>query len=239
MPVMDDVDEPGQLTRILRYPVKSLSGEELDRVAVERRGVRGDRLWAVRDADGRLGSGKTTRRFRRMDGLLELSATYDGQVPVLSFPDGRRVRGDDPEVHEALSGHVGRPVTLGHEEAVSHFDDGPLHVVTTASLTRIGERYGGAVDPRRLRPNLVVSAAGEGFVEDGWVGSDLLVGAVRVRILAPMPRCRMVDLPQVGVPAGEGLLRAAAEVNDTCLGVLAEVVEPGDVAVGDPVRRVR
>ena len=36
--------------------------------------------------------------------------------------NGRAIRGDDSSVHEALSDHVGRPVTLGREERVSHFD---------------------------------------------------------------------------------------------------------------------
>lgn len=218
-----------------RYPVKSLVGERLEVADVVERGLRGDRLWAVRDEDGKLGSGKSSRRFRAMPGLLDLAATYDGDVPVLSFPDGRTLRGDDPAVHAALSAHVGRPVTLAREAGVSHFDDGPVHLVTTGSLRAVEQQLGEPVDPRRFRPNLVVDTGDlTGFVEDAWVGVRLLVGEVLLEVVAPMPRCVMVNLPQVGLGAAR-VLDVVAAVNDTNLGVLATVVTPGRVRVGDEV----
>src|SRR5690606_38054478 len=67
--------------------VKSVGGEARDALWLEGRGVRGDRAWAVRDAAGKLGSGKTTRRFRYLDGLLEFRSAYphagDADVPHL------------------------------------------------------------------------------------------------------------------------------------------------------------
>ena len=54
----------GTVSRLWRYPVKSMLGEECRELAVEARGVAGDRLYALRDAEGKLGSGKNTRRFR-------------------------------------------------------------------------------------------------------------------------------------------------------------------------------
>ncbi|HEU5109086.1 MAG TPA: MOSC N-terminal beta barrel domain-containing protein, partial [Micromonosporaceae bacterium] len=66
----------GVVERLWRYPVKSTGGERVDRVAVEFRGLAGDRLWAVRDAAGKFGSGKSTRRFRHMPGLLRLGSRY-------------------------------------------------------------------------------------------------------------------------------------------------------------------
>ncbi|MFD0488374.1 MOSC N-terminal beta barrel domain-containing protein [Saccharopolyspora spinosporotrichia] len=56
----------GVVERIWRYPVKSVGGELVERADVDERGLVGDRLYAVRDAEGRFGSGKNTRRFRRM-----------------------------------------------------------------------------------------------------------------------------------------------------------------------------
>ncbi len=223
---------------VRRYPVKSLVGESLDRVRFDGRGLCGDRLWSVRDLDGRLGSGKSTRRFRRMDGLLDLVAAYDGEVPVLRFPDGSVVRGDDAGIDAALSAHVGREVTLAREGEVSHFDDGPVHLVTTASIARLEELHGGPVDPRRLRANLLLHTAVEpSFVEETWMGRRLSLGAeVVLRVVAPMPRCVMVTLPQVGVDPDRHLLRTVTRHNDAILGVLAEVVRPGEVAVGDRVR---
>jgi uncharacterized protein YcbX len=228
----------GRLRSLHRYPVKSLVGEDLDAATVDARGVVGDRLWSVRDPDGKLGSGKSSRRFRKMDGLLALVARYDGEVPVIAFPDGRAVRGDDPGVHAALSAHVGRPVTLAREASVSHFDDGPIHVVTTASLRRLETAHGDRIDVRRFRPNLVLDTGDlDGFAEDEWVGRRLAIGrdlvlAVRDR----MPRCVMVTLPQHGLAEDPDLLRTTTDANDMMLGVVADVLSPGTVAVGDEAR---
>ncbi|HET7356668.1 MAG TPA: MOSC N-terminal beta barrel domain-containing protein [Nocardioidaceae bacterium] len=230
----------GHVAELRRYPVKSLVGEELTEAQVDRRGLVGDRLWSVRDQDGKFGSGKSTRRFRRMEGLLDLSAVYDGgEVPVVTFPDGDSYRGDDPAVHAVLSKYVGREVTLAREEAVSHFDEGPVHLVTTSAIAYVQRAHGRVVDPARLRPNLVVDTDAPGLLEDAWAGREVTIGEELVlRIGYRMPRCVMVNLPQRGLPADRGLLGLITEVNDGGLGVVADVVRPGRVSRGDPVRVV-
>ncbi len=226
----------GRLTSIRRYPVKSMTGEVLDSADVEHRGLAGDRLWSLRDPDGKFGSGKSSRRFRAMPGLMDLVARYDGDVPVIELPDGPVVRGDDPAVHAVMSAYVGRPVTLGREDGVSHFDDGPVHLVTTASLTTLSRHHGSSVDVRRFRPNLLVDTGNaNGFVEQDWLGRELTVGDVVLRVVQPMPRCVMVTQPQRDLPPDDGLLRRVTDVAGMDFGVLAEVVTPGRIAVGDPV----
>ena len=221
---------------LTRYPVKSVVGEALTAVNVDRRGVEGDRLWAVRDADGKLGSGKSSRRFRKMDGLLSLSASYAGATPVVAFPDGTSTRGDDPAVHERLSAHVGRAVRLAREDDVPHFDEADLHLLTTSSLARISELHGSPVDARRARANLLVdNGTDAGFDEDDWVGRTVRIGDVELRILRPMERCVMVTMPQIGLPEARGLLARIGAANETNLGLVAEVVAPGRMRVGDPV----
>ena len=225
------------VTALMRYPVKSVVGEDLTAVNVDRRGVEGDRLWAVRDADdGKLGSGKGSRRFTKMDGLLSLSASYDGPTPVVAFPDGTSARGDDPAVHELLSRHLGRAVRLAHEDDVPHFDEADLHLLTTSSLARIAELYGRPVDVRRARANLLVdNGTDAGFDEDAWLGRTVRIGDVELRILRPMERCVMVTMPQIGLPEARGLLARIGEANETNLGLVAEVVAPGRMRLGDRV----
>lgn len=227
----------GDVAELRRYPVKSLVGERLDAAVVGARGIDGDRLWAVRDLDGKLGSGKSTRRFRRMDGLLELEAFYDGGVPVVAFPDGRRLRGDYERLDAALAAHLGRPVSLAREDAVSHFDEGPVHLVTTASLAAIATAFGRDVAPQRVRPNIVVDTGDAGgFLEDAWIGRRVAVGEkVVLAVRGGMPRCLMVGLPQAALPREPRLLRAIVEANDMRLGVVCDVVRGGAVALGATV----
>ena len=61
------------------------------------------------------------------------------------------------------------------------------------------------------------------------------IGDVELRILRPMERCVMVTMPQIGLPEERGLLARIGEANETNLGLVAEVVAPGRMRVGDPV----
>jgi uncharacterized protein len=229
----------GSVIELRRYPVKSLAGETLSVAAVDERGLDGDRRWAVTDTDGKFGSSKSTRRFRKMEGLLQLTANYDRhRNAIIGFPDGRRISGDDPSVHEALSDHVGRPVQLLPEGMVSHFDEGPLHLVTTASLAALADRHGAPVSIARLRANLLVDVGtATGFVENSWTGQTLAIGpALVISIREPMSRCVMVDLAQHDLLAAPGLLDTIGRHNRACIGVVADVLHPGTTRLGDPVQ---
>lgn len=219
----------GPVVALHRYPVKSLRGEDLEALRVEARGVVGDRLYALRNPEGKFGSGKSTRRFRRMEGLLDLAAAYVDGAPVITFPDGQLVAGDDPAIHDRLTAHVGQPVTLAPESEISHFDDSPLHLITTAGLRTLGLAAG---DAPRFRPNVVIDVPGYGFVEDAWIGRELLLGDVRVRITGGAVRCVMIGMAQDDLPEQPRLLRRVADLNETCFGVYATVVTPGDIVVG-------
>jgi uncharacterized protein YcbX len=226
----------GRIAGLARYPVKSLHGESLDTVEVDGHGLRGDRTWAAYTSDGGIGSGKTTRRFRRIDGLLEHSALLDGgPAPLITVNGGAQHRCGESGTDDALSTALGRPVTLRTETDVAHHDESPVHLVTTASLRQLERMLGAAVDVRRLRPNVVLDVEGEGFVEDEWTGRELRLGDEVVLTLgAGMPRCVMVDAAQAGVPTAPQLLTTLGRVNGTCLGLQATVRSTGVVRVGDP-----
>jgi hypothetical protein len=235
IPVMMPSSRIGLVVSLWRYPVKSLRGEQLDSLTIEPRGAVGDRLFAVRDSDGKFGSGKSTRRFRRMDGLLELRAGYDGTTPVITFPGGAAYSGDDQAIHDRLSDHVGQPVSLTRESEVSHFDDSPLHLITTAGLRSLGLADH---DAQRFRPNVVIQVPGYGFVEDTWIGRELEVGDVRLRITEGAVRCVMIGMAQEDLPDRPDLLRRVGDLHDTCFGVYATVVSPGEMAIGMDARLI-
>lgn len=227
----------GEVRSLHRFPVKSMLGESPDELAVDARGAVGDRRFAVRDADGKLGSGKSSSRFRRMDGLLRCSARYDGDEPLVRLPGGLELPALDEKCADALSELVDRPVTVGVEDAVSHFDSGPVHVLTTAALRWARSLAPGSdVDHRRFRPNVVVDTAGGTAVEDDWVGRTIALGEVRLRVLDRMDRCVMITLPQAELPRDPRVLSVLTGDGVAHLGVVAEVILPGIVRVGEAVR---
>jgi uncharacterized protein len=230
----------GTIDALWRYPVKSMRGEELTQAPVDARGILGDRLYAVRDTDGKLGSGKNTRRFRRMDGLLDFRATYLSDLtPEITLPNGQVVRGDDEHVHWAIANGLGKPgVTLAKEDVISHFDEQPLHIVTSASLTWLSDLAPESdIDPRRVRPNLVIKVAETaGRPEDAWVGRELHIGThLMIVVVGRAERCAMMNEAQEELPHSSDILRAVTEANDMFFGVLAQVRNPGRIRVGDDV----
>ncbi|MCM0677654.1 MOSC domain-containing protein [Micromonospora phytophila] len=228
-----------KLIEIRRYPIKSLGGEQLETVEVEQRGLVGDRLWAVRDADGKLGSGKSTRRFRRMPGLLSLRGHSGDPVPVVELPDGRRFTADEPVAHEAVSEVLARPVTIEREASIMHHDEGPVSLISTAALRRLHDLLGEPVAPVRFRANLLVDTPGSDFVEDGWLGRDVRIGSeVVLRPRQRLTRCVMIDLAQEGAPEHGELLRTVGEHHDMTFGVWATVERPGRVTLLDTVEPV-
>lgn len=220
---------------LYRYPVKSLVGEALQRLDVAPHGVAGDRVWYVRTEDGFIGSGKATRRFRRVDRLLALSATTTGDGPLVSFPGGVAHPVGSPEADVALAAHTGRAVRFARESDVRVLDEGPVHLLTTSSLRRLADVVGDEVDARRFRANVVVASPEHGgFPENDWrtvrLGSDVVL-----RVEGPMPRCVMVTMPTRELDADPRVLRAVHAAAGGDLGVWATVVRPGRVHVGDEV----
>lgn len=121
-------------------------------------------------------------------------------------------------------------------------DFAALHLVTVQELTSLAER-GVDADVRRFRPNLVVD------LEPAPRPGDVLrIGdALTLEVVMPTPRCAIPGAAQPGLPPAPGLLRelgnnraeVAGRGRAAVFGVYADVVRPGTVTVGDPVRAPR
>jgi uncharacterized protein YcbX len=226
----------GRVVRVTRYPVKSMGGESLSIARVGRDGLVADREYAVYGADGKLASGKHSRRFRRMDPVFDLVAARRGAETVVTLGDGTEVvvghRGSDA----VLSAHFGEPVSLRRETDVMHQDAAQFSIVGSATLAELGRHEGDGrpLDPRHLRANVVVQTE-QPYAEEAWVGHDVTIGEVGLRVSEPTERCRMVGVAQVGLPARPGMLRAISDHHDLCAGVYASITSPGTVSVGDLV----
>lgn len=238
-----------------RYPVKSMQGEPIDPAGVETDGVLGDRRWGLRDR--RTGRILTARRRPE---LMGASASYDGDQPVITLPNGDTVVGPGKRTDEQLSAWLGSPVSLvpsvgGNAERAEYFADAtddtsqaiewtmpdgryvdaaPVLLLTTASLrTAAAHHPNGAWDPRRFRPNILIDLDGEGWIEDSWVGQPVQVGAVTLVPTQPCIRCTMVTRSQPGLDADVEIFRALARHHRGLFGVWSDVVTPGSLSVGD------
>ncbi len=228
----------GVVERLWRYPVKSTGGELLDTVRVDERGLAGDRLYAVRDGAGRLGSGRDTRRLRHMDGLLRLASRLGRRLdgPELLDPLGRPVADPDTFLRAFLQLE---DVALTREDADSHFDQLPVSLLTTATLDWVREAVPcTAVDERRFRPNVLLRTppGTPPFIEDSWFGHHAETDdgdGPRLALIRSSERCAMAGAPQPGLPEAPEILKALLQAHDGRLDALAEVSRPGRLTVGD------
>ena len=227
----------GRVKALYRFPVKSTAGQSLERASVTVEGLASDRRWAAYTEDGGVASGKRTRRFRPVPGLMgwASSAVDDDDVPVLTSPEGVQYRVDDPDASDALTSALRQRLTLRPESTVQHRDESPLHLLTTSSLAAVEGLLGGPVDERRFRANIIVDTGDASeFTEDEWVGADVAVGRELVLHVGPgMPRCAMVDQPQRRVPVGRKALTPLGVHHGTELGVQACAAGSGTIRVGD------
>jgi uncharacterized protein YcbX len=207
-------------------------GERVDVLDVDGRGCVGDRSWSVRTATDKIGSGKSTRRFAAVPGLLAIRAEERDGVVLVTFPDGTTCAVHDAGAAERLTHHAGQPVSLVRESTVSHFDDGPVSLIGHASVAAVGEARGEPVDASRFRANVLVDGL-DAFGEEAWIGRRVHIGSAVLHVTATSPRCVMVNAATADLPAQPGNLAAIGRLRDGQLGVVATVVQGGRIHVGD------
>jgi uncharacterized protein len=127
-------------------------------------------------------------------------------------------------------------------------DFAPLHLLTTSTLDRIAELSPrGTADLERYRPNIVIRTTASGFTENDWLDRNLRIGDdIVVRVIARTPRCAVPTLAHGALPRDTDALRVLARHNrvepldsldpEPCAGVYAQVLRPGHIRTGDPVR---
>lgn len=227
----------GRVVGLWRYPVKSMGAEALPEVDVGWQGLAGDRRWAfIRRGVARSGFPWLTLRERKDLNHYRPSfvepARPDKSPTVVGTPSGASFDVADPALAAELSSNEVRVI----KQDRGIFDAFPLSVITTQTIGRLGEMVGARLDVQRFRPNILVEAAGEvPFAEDRWVGFVLRIGAMRMRVDKRDGRCVVITIDPVTTERNPAILRAVAGDRQGCLGVYGTTVEPGRVAVNDPV----
>lgn len=237
-------------------PVKGTRHLAYGAVRFDRLGPVGDRSFCLVDVDRR-----RVLRTVQNPALVAVVSRLVGDELEVALPTGEQASGpvvptgevvtceywgrpvelrllDGP--HSGLfSAWLGRPVRLAAAGRNDVVFDAPVTLVTTASLRDLGARAGHpdlVAEAGRFRASLLVHTETP-YVEDEWLGQEVLVGDVRLRIGVPVPRCAVVDVDPVTGERGGRLLKALAPyrpanaAGEPCFGVYAEVVGSGTVTV--------
>ena len=119
----DPPSSAGSVVALWRYPVKSMLGEELNATEITRRGLVGDRQFAVIDrVSGKIAGAKNPRKWGN---FFDFRAAYtqtpqaDSRPPEvrLTLPDGSEASSEQPDLAETLSRALGREVAFARIES--------------------------------------------------------------------------------------------------------------------------
>ena len=238
----------GRVRDLWRYPVMGLQGERLQTAEIREAGVIGDHRYVFHDSEaGRVIDPVTyahrwgeTLAFPSMLDLRARFAPGDSTLLDIITPDGRVLSSGDPDFQTRIGETVGLPVKLMEFPQVAETRQRAgraLHLITTASLDSMKNLYAeGDFDPRRFRPNIVVSSRPErnGFAEESWVGETIRIGPELVlRVEKTNTRCKVTTMKQDDLPYDGRILETISQKNGNVLGVMCSVVKGGVVAVGD------
>ena len=245
------------VARLQRFPVKGLSAESLTRVVLSQgEGMPGDRRYALHvgtapfDPDAPLWQPKTNfLTLMRDERLARLTTRFDPTTGVLATErDGKRVAyGDlgDPagrtvieQFFAAYAGAASRRTPRVVSATGHMFSDVPEKRVSILGLESVRDLervLRVAVDPTRFRANIHVEAL-PAWSEFGWVGREIRIGGARLRVVDRIERCAATNVDPRSGQRDVNIPRALEDAygHAEC-GVYADVVDGGEIALGDGV----
>ena len=237
----------GTVTRVRRYPVKSMAGEDLQEARVTFAGLAGDRVYAFVQKDnhsdfpwmtGRQGHELILFRARFLEApttAQEFLAAEQFAAEVTS-PEGEMFRVGDAKFTAYIEKRFGKPVWLRFSER-SQTDAFPVSLFGLSTLRALSDETGMQLDARRFRANFYVRWNDDRpFFEDSLVGSQVGIGEkVIVQLVKKDSRCIMITLdPETAAPSPV-VLEKVARGHENCAGVYGAVLREGIVRMNDPV----
>ena len=246
---------------IYRYPVKGLSPQALARTRLAPGGtLPADRLYAIEN--GPIGFDPAhpayfpKQRFlmlMRNERLASLKTDYDEASHTLSIRhEGCEAARSDLRTAEgrgaieafmaAFCGDElkGPPKVLhGAGHSFSDVAKKVVSIINLASVAAVEAAVGRPVDPLRFRANVYVTGW-PAWHEFDLLGQDIEVGSAQLKVVKRIVRCAATNVdPLTGVrdmTIPQTLMQAFDHMD---CGIYAEVVEGGEIAVGEMINDAR
>ncbi len=247
---------PGRLARIVRHPVKSIGWEDLSDITLAPAAcLPGDRAWAVTHAatrfDATAPAWAPKLNFVRGWGSPALMAV---RAATLGPDRYRFAHPDRPTIEADLATIAGRAALIDWVrplwpevrpdpaqvvrvpgQALTDQPDPLVSVLSLASLAHLGGQIGQDLSIHRFRGNLWLDGLPP-WAERDWIGQQIGIGPVRLRVEAHIGRCRATHAdPTTGRADIDIMGLLDRTFGHTEFGVFARIEQGGKVALGDPV----
>lgn len=244
-----------RIETIYRYPVKGLTAEALEDIALTPgETLPHDRRFALAQGDAAFDPATPTWLPKRNFGCLmvnarlalvhsafdarsgELLLRLPGQPPLAASTRSEEGRA---AIAAALTAYLGEEArgTPRFVEAPGHsFSDVAKKVVSIiglSSLHALEKASGMTLDPLRFRANVYVSG-GRPWAEFDWIGQEIQLGQTKLRVVKRIVRCPATEVnPGTGERDAQPPRWLREHFGHADLGVYAEVIEGGRIAIGD------
>lgn len=241
---------------LYRYPVKGLSAEALDQVALTPgSGLPLDRAFALARASTVFQSGRPEWQGKRSFLMMMLNAKLatlatrfddeDGSLTILR--GGKQVvRGDIRTtagcaiIEDFFSAFLGdeaggKPRLVAAPGGVTFSDRSTpvVSIINLGSVTELERVTRAPVDPLRFRGNVHVEGLAP-WAEFGWAGREIVLGDVRLKIQERIKRCAATTVDPLTGERDMNIPRTLEQAfGHVHMGVYAEVVSGGTVRLGD------
>ncbi len=244
-----------RVEHIYRYPVKGLTAEALEEVTLSPgECLPHDRRFALAQGDApfdpaapgwlpKFHFGCLMRNAR----LARLHTAFDPRTGQLAIrPPDRPPLVADTRTEAGRGQIAGFLASFLGEEArgTPRFIEAPGHnftdvaakavsIIGLASLHALEAAAGRSLDPLRFRANVYVSG-GLPWAEFDLVGQEIQLGGTRLKVFKRIVRCAATEVnPETAERDADPPRWLRAQYGHAELGVYAEVLEGGRVAVGD------
>ena len=246
------------VTDLWRYPIKGLGFERLTRMQLlPGQTVPFDRVWALaHDAakinwtDPEWASCGNFVRGARAPAIMAVSAKTDESknTITLSHPDqpDLTINPDSEADANAFLNWVkplcppdrAQPTKLykvpGRGLTDSAFPS--VSINTIASLDDLSAKAGQTLTQERFRGNVWINDTAP-WAEFDWIGKDIQIGTTKLRVVEPIERCNSILTdPQTGKRDLNTLKILNDNYGHQNFGILAEVIDGGDISIGEAVR---
>lgn len=251
----------GELVRIVRYPIKGLSGIDAEYADLHPgRGLRHDRSLAIERGSIPVASPQgwnpreTYFHVAKDEQIVHLEtgirdAESDSPVLTLGTRGGRSVdvrlggsefdldrRAADALLRDALpAGPLGAPALSRTGVHLWDWPQAHLSIINLATVRALGDAVGSDVDGRRFRGNLYLDGL-DPWEELSFLGQRIRLGSAVLEVFQPTDRCRATTIdPETAESNLNVPALLASRFGHMYCGVYARVIERGRITAGDRI----
>jgi uncharacterized protein len=247
-----------RIESIYRYPVKGLSPQRLDRVALAPGAtLPADRLYAIENGPSGFDPAAPAYfpklRFlmlMRNERLAALRTDYDETSHTLTIHwEGREAACGDLRTKEgrlAIEAFFRRfmpadlrgppKVLFGKGHSFSDVAKKVVSIINLASVAEVENAASAPINPLRFRGNLYI-AGWPAWHEFALLGREIVIGKARLKPVKRIVRCAATEVdPDTGirdVPVPRTLMDNFGHAD---CGIYAEVIVGGEIATGDEIK---